>query len=193
MDKFIAVLEEFRLTNDQIEIVISKTICRNYERQEVVHEFGKSLQHLYFILKGGFVLKYWDELALQDRTVNFFTESMTPVMGDINSFFTGETGASQLIAIKKSQVILMHKSDINFLAQTIPAFNDLIRSKIVQALLIEHNFRVNLITKSKLNFYNYLQTSYPSIIQEVPAKYIADFMGISPEWLSKLKRKLLFY
>ena len=50
--------------------------------------------------------------------------------------------------------------------------------------------RANLISLNSLEMLKLLHKNYPQILLQVPSKYIADFLGISPQWLSKLKHQL---
>jgi hypothetical protein len=43
---------------------------------------------------------------------------------------------------------------------------------------------------SNEEIYNYLIDECNSVIKNVPSKYIAEFIGISAEWLSKTKKKI---
>ena len=56
-------------------------------------------------------------------------------------------------------------------------------------MIAENDFRVKLITLSPEEMYNHITEKYPAVTMNVPSKYIAEFIGISAEWLSKIKRK----
>lgn len=183
------LLQEYHFSEKQIKLLLSRAIEIDVKRQEVVYDFKTPLESFYFVEKGGFVLKYWDENSQKEITVNFFLDSFTPFMGDINSYFKGVNTASKILAIKNSKIFAFHKSDIEFFSETMDVFRIFFTNRIVEALVVEHNFRINLITKTKQNFYSYLLNDYPEIIRDVPSKYIAEFMGISPEWLSKIRQK----
>jgi hypothetical protein len=61
---------------------------------------------------------------------------------------------------------------------------------ITQALQEENDFKLKIISYSSERLYSYLITHCPKVIQQVPSKFIAEFMGISSEWLSKLKHRI---
>jgi len=61
--------------------------------------------------------------------------------------------------------------------------------RLINALLIEDEFKTQIISKSSEKLYQYLISEYPQIILNFPSKHIAEFMGITQEWLSKLKKK----
>lgn len=191
MQKFIQILKDNNFEEEQISELISLVTLVRVKKLELLCDFKKPLQSIYFVLNGGFVLKYWDEVLENERTVNFFLDSFTPFMIDINSYFAGQTTASGLVAIQNSKVLVISKKDVDSLSLKMECLKKLFVSQMMEALLVEHNFRIHLITKSKESFYAYLLSDYPQIVREVPSKYIAEFMGISPEWLSKLKRRTI--
>jgi hypothetical protein len=61
---------------------------------------------------------------------------------------------------------------------------------VTQALQEENDFKLKIISYSSERLYNYLITHCTKVIQQVPSKFIAEFMGISSEWLSKLKHRI---
>ena len=63
-------------------------------------------------------------------------------------------------------------------------------AQVTTALQEINDFEMKIIAYSSERLYNYLMATHPIIIQQVPAKYIAEFMGISSEWLSKLKHRI---
>jgi hypothetical protein len=61
---------------------------------------------------------------------------------------------------------------------------------LTQALQEENDFKLKIISYSTERLYSYLIEHCPEVIQKVPSKFIAEFMGISSEWLSKLKHRV---
>lgn len=64
-------------------------------------------------------------------------------------------------------------------------------SVVLRALLEEHEFRLKLIAFTSARLYDHLLSRFPMIVRQVPSRYIAEFMGITPEWLAKLKSRSL--
>jgi hypothetical protein len=57
-----------------------------------------------------------------------------------------------------------------------------------EVLKNESELKVVLISSSKKDIYEYLLDKCSPVIKNVPAKYIAEFMGITAEWYSKMKK-----
>jgi hypothetical protein len=108
----------------------------------------------------------------------------------VDSFFAGTKTQCEIRCISNAEVIEFDKKEMETLI-----FQDLQLLQIYHALVITalqeiNDFEMKIIAYSSERLYHYLITTHPIIIQQVPAKYIAEFMGISSEWLSKLKHRI---
>ena len=143
---------------------------------------------VYFIIKGGFVCRFIDEEEELEKTINFFLEDFHPFMSCVDSFFSGAKTQCELRAISNAEVIEFRKSDLEELITDLPLFH-FYHGLVTTALQEENDFKMKIIAYSSERLYQYLMSECSLIIQKVPARYIAEFMGISPEWLSKLKHR----
>ena len=59
--------------------------------------------------------------------------------------------------------------------------------------LVSHQERImnNLSLTAEERFINF-KNKYPELLQKVPQKHIASYLGVTPEFYSKMKKKLLF-
>ncbi len=145
----------------------------------------------FFILEGGFISRVYNEKTETSRTQNFFLEDFNPFMSCEDSYFSGEKTKTDLLAIRDSLVLQFTKSDLETLIATSSDLGAFFTNHIlVNALNQESTLRKILNAYSKEEIYNYLIEDCNSVIKYVPAKYIAEFIGISEEWLSKTKKKI---
>ncbi len=145
---------------------------------------------LYFVLKGGFMCRFIDEELEVERTINFYLQDLHPFMSCVDSFFSETKTQCELVAIAHSEVIEFQKKDLEtYMFEDMDFFRFYYRL-LTTAFQEENDFKMKIIAYPSEKLYGYLSTHYPVIIQRVPNKYIAEFMGISPEWLSKLKHRV---
>ena len=64
-------------------------------------------------------------------------------------------------------------------------------SLISFSLIFFNSMEFAFLSKWSSDFLLFLYNQHPVYLQRIPDKYIAEFMGISKEWLSKLKKKVL--
>jgi hypothetical protein len=145
----------------------------------------------FFILDGGFISRVYNPQTKKSRTQNFFLDDFNPFMSCEDSYFTGEKTNTDLLTIKDSLIIQFTKNDLERVcAANKDLANFLYNYIIVNALKQESALRKMINAFSKEELYNYLIDNYNPVIKNVPSKYIAEFIGISAEWLSKTKKKI---
>ncbi|MEM9052452.1 MAG: hypothetical protein AAGC47_10405 [Bacteroidota bacterium] len=149
---------------------------------------GQVCKNLYFVVKGGFVCRYVHQKTGVAKTINFYLDDLHPIMACLDSYFTQTPTGCELKAISNSWVLSLPKLVIDSLANDDNNFLSY-QSEIIRTAMTEENeLKANLISFSAQEKYEFVMDKMPSVVQCVPSKYIAEFCGISPEWLSKLKR-----
>lgn len=123
-----------------------------------------------------------------ERTINFYLDSFQPFMTVPRSFFQETPSNCKLTAIKNSDILAFPKKELMGLVESNPSIRLFYQDQIINALLSELDFRMKLLSVSPQKMYKLLITDYQEIIQNVSSRHIANFIGISPEWLSNLKR-----
>jgi CRP-like cAMP-binding protein len=188
-NNFISVLKDGGIPDHLISIVIDLGQLIKIKSQAKLIDAGKECRMIYFILSGAFVCRHLNEETGNKRTIGFFMDDFQPFMTCVDSYFTNTRTACDLLAITNGEVLAFEKSDLEKLAGTHQVLSAFYNAHIIAALVSEHDFKTKLIQYPSDSFYRHIIDRYPQIIQKIPSKYIAEYMGISPEWLSKLKRK----
>ncbi len=186
---FLAELTKANLSPEAIALILGEIKFLEVKAQTRLVQPNEINDKAYFVLKGGFVCRYIDEALEIEKTINFYLDDFHPFMGCVDSFFSGEKTKCELRAISHSQVLVFDKKDIDkYIYQDQELFN-YYHSLVTNALQEENDFKLKIIAYTSEQLYQYLITECPTIIQKVPARFIAEFMGISQEWLSKLKHR----
>ncbi|GAB4413646.1 MAG: hypothetical protein OHK0039_20800 [Bacteroidia bacterium] len=148
---------------------------------------GEVCQQAFLVLKGGFVCRHVDAEQDSYKTINFFLPDFHPFMACVDSFFSGQPTHCELRAIAASEVLVFDKVHIDAFTQRDLRLFAFFHELVTTALQEENDLKLKVISYPSPRLYDYLLSQCPQVIQQVPARYIAEFMGISPEWLSKLK------
>lgn len=188
--RFIETLIEAQIPPDAIARIMSKAEVLTVKNHTKLIEPHEVCDTAYFILKGGFVCRYIDEDLDIERTINFYLEDLHPFMACIDSFFSGTKTKCELRAILPSEVLVLPKADIEAEIKHDFQLFQFYHVLVTTALQEENEFKLKIISYTSEQLYQYLIETYPMIIQRIPSRYIAEFMGISQEWLSKLKHRL---
>lgn len=189
MNNFLNILEQARLTPKDIELLQGIAVLQNVKTHKTIVDFGQRCSDIYFILKGGFVMQLLKDDG-SEKTINFFLESFQPFMTIPQSYFREIPSNCNLMAIRNSDVIAFPKKDLLQAIETSPTIQNFYQSRIIDALLNELDFRTKLLSYSPKRMYELLISDYQEVIKNVSSRHIANFIGISPEWLSNLKKTL---
>ena len=189
MTKLFEELQSANISLEQIEKILSKGKLLMVKSKSLLVKPGTICDKVYFVLKGGFVCRFIDKEMEIEKTINFYLEDFHPFMSCVDSYFSETHTQCELRAIAYSEVLEFDKKDLDaFMSEDIEFFK-FYHFMLTKALQEENDFKLKIISYSSEMLYNYLIHHCPDVIRLVPSKYIAEFMGISAEWLSKLKNK----
>lgn len=144
----------------------------------------------YFInVNKGCLMTYYTDSDDNDHVIQFASPGWWT--GDLQSFTKATPGIYSTRALVDSEVLLLPKAEMDELLEQFPKFEKYFRI-IFQNSLITHQQRIiRNLSMSAEGRYQYFLEKYPTLEQFVPQKYIASYLGITPEFLSKIRRKLM--
>jgi CRP/FNR family transcriptional regulator, anaerobic regulatory protein len=160
------------------------TISKNISRGEYLYPKGMPETNIYFIESGSFKIGY--EVNGQEMVLGFGYENT--FIFDLPSFFTGKASSFYIEAIKKSKLIGIRKADFeaSLDSNLIIAKYWRKRTELIMLDLVERE--IDILTSSPKTRFERLQNRNPTIFQKIPHKYIAAYLRMSAETLSRLKK-----
>jgi CRP-like cAMP-binding protein len=160
------------------------TIEKKLGRHELLYQKGKTENNIYFIESG--TLKICYDLKEQEIIVGFGYKNT--FIFDLPSFFTGQPSNFHIQAIKSSQLYGINKTDFYKLLDTNLAIAKYWRTRTELILLDLVEREIDILTTSPEERYQRLQKRRPELFQHIPNKYIASYLRMTPETLSRLKK-----
>ncbi|QZT38867.1 Crp/Fnr family transcriptional regulator [Halosquirtibacter xylanolyticus] len=157
--------------------------------KSVIVEIGAMCNRIFFVLEGGLVSQYLTESGSY-KTVNFYLGNLQSFVTIPNSYFLHEKSSFRLKAITQSQVVSFEKEVLDQLVAESSEFRDWYQKKIIHTLVEEYSSKSNIITMSSKEMYQYLLREQPEVIRSVPSTYIAQYLGISREHLSRMRKEI---
>lgn len=190
MNQLIEELIKTNISHETIEKIMGLGKVVKVKNQTKLVRHNQICTKIYLVVKGGFVCRFIDEELEIEKTINFFFPDFHPFMTCVDSFFSGTKTQCEIRCISNAEVIEFNKKDVEELVYQDLHLLQIYHAQVTTALQEINDFEMKIIAYSSERLYNYLMATHPIIIQQVPAKYIAEFMGISSEWLSKLKHRI---
>ncbi len=156
---------------------------------EVLVRYNSLSQDLYYIVEGSFKCSQVLEDG-QSKAIWFHFKEQFDFMACPDSFFTDEFTKYELEAIEDAVLMKFSKQLIYSWILRFRGFNYLFIHGIISDFVTIYEARSSLLALSSLDFLRYSKEKFPILFEKLPAYYVAEFMGVSPEWYSKLQKKL---
>lgn len=159
-----------------------------FPKNRIIEEEGKVPQYLYYIISGYLRLFHYNENGDEVTThINcppgFFTSYF---------HFVNTTKANENVeCITECELLRITKTDLDLLTSKSEVMKDFSIGVFQKSIAYNENRSIELATLSGEKRYRKLIENYPGILHNVPVTYIASFLGMKPESLSRIRRKLI--
>ncbi len=159
---------------------------KNVQRKECIVKEGEACIHINFVQKGTLRAYYRD--AEENENVVMFAISDWWIT-DMHSFSNEQPAMLNIDALEESTLQQLSKSDLDQLFQQVPKFERFFRILMQNAYVREQLRVVENLSMPAADRYNAFLNKYPQFAQRVPLKQIASYLGITPEFLSLLRKR----
>lgn len=154
------------------------------ERNEYLTVKGSKDTHLYYVKSGS--LRIFVEDELQDHTIRFgYQDSF---ISALDSFINEGPSMFYIQAIKKTELLVVSKARFMQFIESDPKHLKLWQQILGQLIFQQMEREVDLLTSSPMERYKRVLKRSPQLFQEIPSKYIASYLRMTPETLSRLKK-----
>lgn len=175
------------LTPEEKKIVESYLTPKKLRKKQYLLQEGDVCKVIAFIEKGALRSYLIDDKGVE-RIVQFALEEWT--IADLYSFLTGEPATYNIEALENSELVLVSKQAHTELLNILPKYERYIRLQITDAYIALQKRITSVISLELEERYTYFSTLYPNIVQRVPQHMIASYMGLTPETLSRVRRRI---
>ena len=176
------------LTSEEEILLLSKINIRTYLKNQYIVQQGDVCKSVNFIISGCTKTFYMDTEG-QEHIVMFSIEDWWT--SDLGSFITQNPADFNVQCIENTQLIQFSYDNLEELYIEIPKFERLFRKIIERAFVASQKRIVRNFSLDAKERYKIFKTTYPRIDQRVPQYMIASYLGITKEFLSKIKSQLI--
>jgi len=160
---------------------------KSLKKKEVLLQEGEVCHNAYFINRG--CLRYYFNVEGEDKTGQFFFEGAWYT--DFESYITGQPSSENIQALEASELLLLSRKSLLQLFNEIPKFERfgrLIAENAFLGVKARNNAFLNQTPEER---YQALQQERPKVVSRVPQHYIASYLGIKPESLSRIRKRMM--
>ena len=175
------------LTDEETAFFSSLLRTRSLAAGEFLLREGDICRYESFITKG--CLKaYWLDENTVEHIIDFLVEEWWA--DDLYSFFTGTTARLNIKAIEDTELLQISKTDLELLYQKIPKFERFFRILFQNAYISQQDQINSILSTPAEERYMLFLKKKPYAEKRFAQKDIAAYLGITPQFLSALKKKM---
>ena len=169
-------------------LFLSKTEIQHYKAKTILLSPGEISKYSYFV-NSGILRSFNINDNIVEHVLSFACSGWW--IGDIYSLLSQKPGNLFIEVLDGAEVVLLSRENQELLYQEIPKLERFFRI-LTENSLVAHQERLmdNLSHSAEERFENFC-IKYPTLIQKIPQKQIASFIGVTPEFFSKMKSKML--
>ncbi|AUC84335.1 hypothetical protein CW731_03040 [Polaribacter sp. ALD11] len=148
---------------------------------------GTNVKHEYFVIKGCLKAYYMDDKGSK-HIIQFAVENWW--VGDFDAFYNQIPSKLYIEAIEDSQLLSITYNSLQKIYEEAPIFERYFRILTTQAFISQRKRILSTLEKNTQERYLEFCTSYPKIEERVANYDIANYLGVSPENLSRVRRQM---
>nr|WP_242695804.1 Crp/Fnr family transcriptional regulator [Pedobacter sp. SYSU D00873] len=184
---FESIRKHVKLSADEAQMVLERFKTKQYRRGEILVSPGNVCRYDIFILKGS-IKTYYSDIRGASHIIQFGVPGWWA--GDFNSFIKQVPATLTTQAMEDTTVGLISYGDLSSLMKEIPQLERYFRIIIQNAYAnFQERTLQNLSANAEERYLNF-QIKYPQLDRLLPQKEIAAYLGMSAEFLSKIKKRL---
>jgi len=183
MKELLSLLNEIHPVSPALHQYLSQNLkSLAVEKKQFLLSAGQISRHIYFVSKG--LLRCYYIQDEQEVCSNFLRE------GDIvsaSSFFLQNESHEYIQAIESSALWYLYFDELQYIYKNFPEFNVIARVLSIKSYLLSEQRLIFIRMKQAPDRYSSMLQYFPELVLRVPSKYLASYLGISVETLSRIR------
>ena len=165
-----------------LKIVTTKQV----RKKEILVQPNSICQHQTYVVQGT-LRSYFLTDNGEEHTIQFAVDDW--FISDFNSYVSQTPASLYVEAIKDSTIQQITYQDVENLCLTNPKFERFFRLVAQKAFAYSQRRILSNIANTAKERYQKFYSLYPEIVQQVPQYMLASYLGMSSEFLSKIRKK----
>lgn len=175
------------LTTGEWESVKSFFIPKKLRKRQYLLNAGDVCQYFCFVEKG--LLRSFNvDKNANEHVVQFALEGWW--ISDMGSFLSGDNAVYNIEALEDAELLLLTRQAMDEMLNQIPKMERYFRMLMQSNIVVLQRRILGTLSLSAEEKYKRMMQLYPDILQRSPQQYVASFLGITPETLSRVRKQV---
>lgn len=175
------------LTVEETSELQKRVSQKTVKRRQFILSSGEVCKHYNFIVEGCFKMYKVDDTA-KEHNLHFAVENQW--ITDIGSFHSEQPSQLYIEAIEPSIVLQISKGDLIYFYEHNIKFNRIFRVMVEDEFVRLQNRLLQTISTTAEQRYLEFIEQYPDLFNRISNVQVASYLGITPEFLSNIRKKL---
>lgn len=184
MEKLRKHIEEITpVSDDEFEYIKTFFTRRKVKKHQYLIQEGDQASVEYLIISGIYRVYYLDNDG-KEHIIQFAGENWW--MADYNAYFNQKEASLHITCMEEGEVLCLKLHGREKLAADLHKMEHFFRVKLTRGYVALQRRIISLLSSTPQQRYEEFSTLYPHMLQKIPKKYIAEYLGVSRETLSRL-------
>ncbi|MBD1210755.1 MAG: Crp/Fnr family transcriptional regulator [Ignavibacteria bacterium] len=179
-------MNRFGVSKEALDLFCSKLTERNLAKKDYFVRQGETCRHITFIHKG--LMRLFYDVEGEEHVRQFHFENS--FCSEYQSFLTQKPAQMSLQALEDTTLLIMSHRDMHDLFAQSKEIEQLGRILAEQAFIFVSQRFASMLLESPETRYQRLVQERPKVMQRVPQYMIASYLGITPQALSRIRKRL---
>ncbi|PHS64785.1 MAG: CarD family transcriptional regulator [Flavobacterium sp.] len=187
MNKIRNYIETITEVNDEDwDFFSSKLQKKVFSKKKIITKIGQIENCISFIEKG--IVRVFIPKEEEDITFGFSFQN--EFISAYDSFLMQSPSQYQLETLAETSLLSISYSDLQEVYRKTKIGNLIGRLVAERLFILKSNRALSLLNDSAEQRYLNLFTERPNLIKEIPLKYIASYIGVTPQSLSRIRKQI---
>ncbi|SHO64986.1 Crp/Fnr family transcriptional regulator [Algoriphagus zhangzhouensis] len=174
------------LTKEEAEAIAQTMKTQSFEKGDYLLRQGQKSSKTYFILSG--CIREYILTDGEEKTTNFFTEEQWAI--SLNGFTPENSATHNWVCVEDTTVVVGDEEQAQAIFKRFPRFETISRTIMEAAFSEQREALTSYYTDSPEQRYLKLLKSRPDLIQRIPQYHLASYIGVKPESLSRIRKRI---
>lgn len=180
-------LNYFPISDEEKDLIEPRFELKFIKKRGKILQAGDTSKVYTFVVSGCFRMYGVDDKGFE-HNIQFAAEN--DWIADIASFYTGKPSLLNIEALESSEVLQISQTDLYFLFEEIHKLNRIFKVTIEQKYIeLQNRVLQNFSSTAEQRYLDFLE-QYRFLSNRLPNTQIASYLGITPEFLSKIRKNL---
>jgi len=182
------IAKHVSLTSDEEALFLSKTETKQFKAKTILLSSGEIANCTYFV-NSGILRSFNINDNIIEHVLHFACEGWW--IGDMYSYISEKPGNLFIEVLEDAEVVVISKENHKELYKEIPKLERFFRILAENSLVAHQERLMDNLSLSAEERFEKMCKKYPTLIQKVAQKHLASYIGVTPEFFSKMKARLL--